>query len=129
MIDQEILGTQIQAGRFPFPCEGEISLAVRNSSYALGPVMLHLTMEPGSTIPAHIHNGVAEVLYVVTGDFINEGKSYQTGDSLHIHAGTPHGPHATRNGCTLLVLWTDKAATAAADLSDFEVAESPVAAA
>src|SRR5215471_11502465 len=96
MIDREILGPQVKADRFPFPCDGEISLAVRNSDYALGPVMLHLMMEADSTIPAHTHDGVAEVLYVVKGDFINEGKSYQPGDSLHIKAGKPHGPHSRR---------------------------------
>jgi hypothetical protein len=38
VIDQEILASQIKADQFPFPCEGEISLAVRNANYALGPV-------------------------------------------------------------------------------------------
>jgi hypothetical protein len=62
MFDQEIPQSQVKAGRFPFPCEGDITLAVRNKNYALGPVMLHLTMKPGSSIPAHVHKGVAEVL-------------------------------------------------------------------
>jgi quercetin dioxygenase-like cupin family protein len=127
MFDQEILASQVSASRFPFPCEGDISLAVRNKNYALGPVMLHLVMKPGATIPAHIHEGVAEVLYVVEGDFINEGKQYQPGTSLHVKAGKPHGPHSTENGCTLLVLWTDKAATQDANLADFEVAETAAA--
>jgi len=34
----------------PFPCEGNIRLAVRNKDYALGPVMLHL--EGWQAIPA-----------------------------------------------------------------------------
>jgi Cupin len=32
--------------------------------------MLHLNMAPGSVIPAHLHEDVAEVLYVIEGDFI-----------------------------------------------------------
>jgi quercetin dioxygenase-like cupin family protein len=56
--------------------------------------MLHLVMKPGSSIPAHVHKGVAEVLYIVEGDFINEGKSYAPGTSLQIKAGTAHGPHS-----------------------------------
>lgn len=58
--DQEVLASQIKADRFPFPSEGDITLAVRNSNYALGPVTLHLVMKAGSVIPAHIHEGVAE---------------------------------------------------------------------
>jgi Cupin domain len=123
MFDREILKQQVKSDRFPFPCEGDITLSVRNSNYSLGPVMLHLVMQPGSVIPAHIHEGVAEVLFVVEGDFINEGKQYQPGTSLHVKAGQPHGPHSTENGCTLLVLWTDKSATQDANLGDFILAE------
>lgn len=124
MFDQEIVTSQVKSDRFPFPCEGEITLAVRNKNYALGPVMLHLVMKPGSVIPAHLHHGVAEVLYVVEGDFINEGKPHLPGTSLHAKAGKLHGPHTTKNGCQLLVLWTDKAATADANLDDFHTPES-----
>jgi len=121
MFDQEIVAVQVKADRFPFLCEGDIALAVRNKNYALGPVMLHLEMGPGSVIPAHIHEGVAEVLYIVEGDFINEGKRYQPGTSLHVKAGKSHGPHSTEKGCKILVLWTDKAATQDANLDDFHL--------
>ena len=128
MFDQEVFASQIKGDRFPFPCEGEITLAVRNKNYSLGPVMLHLVMKAGSVIPAHIHEGVAEVLYVLEGDFINEGTQYLPGTSLHVKAGKPHGPHSTEKGCSVLVLWTDKAATQDANLGDFELAEAAVAA-
>jgi uncharacterized RmlC-like cupin family protein len=128
MIDQEILDGQVTANRFPFPSEGDITLAVRSADYTLGPVMLHLVMRPGAVIPAHIHDGVAEVLYVVEGDFINEGKSYAAGTSLHIKAGQPHGPHSTKTGCKVLVLWTERTTHQAADLSDFKLAANKAAA-
>ncbi|MGH9543999.1 MAG: cupin domain-containing protein [Terriglobales bacterium] len=124
MFDKEIVASQVKADRFPFPSEGGITLAVRNSNYALGPVMLHLTMSPGSVIPAHFHQGVAEVLYVIEGDFINEGKEHLPGTSLHVKAGQSHGPHTTGKGCTLLVLWTDRAATQEANLDDFAVSKA-----
>jgi hypothetical protein len=38
MFDQEILASQVRADRFPFPHEGDITLAVRNTNYALEPV-------------------------------------------------------------------------------------------
>jgi anti-sigma factor ChrR (cupin superfamily) len=123
MFDQEILASEVQSDRFPFPSEGNITLAVRNKNYSLGPVMLHLAMAPGSLIPAHLHEGVAEVLYVIEGDFINEGKQHLPGTSLHVKGGKVHGPHTTENGCKLLVLWTDKAATADANLDDFKLSQ------
>ena len=123
VVDQEVLSSQVKAERFPFPCKGDITLAVRNASYALGPVMLHLQMTPGSTIPAHRHDGVVEVLTVLEGDFTNDGKEYEAGTSLHVKAGKVHGPHTTKNGCKVLVLWTDRASTQDANLSDFIVTE------
>jgi hypothetical protein len=60
--------------------------------------------------------------------FINEGTQYLSGTSLHVKAGKPHGPHNSENGCTVLVLWTDKAATEDANLSDFEIAVAGAAA-
>ena len=45
--------------------------------------MLHLTMKPGAVIPAHLHKNVAEVLYIVEGDFTNEGKRYLAGTTAH----------------------------------------------
>lgn len=41
---------------------------------------------------------------------INEWTKYLPGTSLHVRAGKPHVPHSTEKGCTLLLLWTDKAA-------------------
>jgi mannose-6-phosphate isomerase-like protein (cupin superfamily) len=121
MVDQEVFDSQIKTDRFPFPSEGDITLAVRNADYTLGPVMLHLVMKPDAVVPAHIHKGMAEALYIVEGDFTNEGKQYKAGSSLHFKAGNVHGPHTTKNGCRLLILWTERPSKAAADLSDFVV--------
>src|SRR5215472_6735960 len=123
MYDQEVLASQVKADRFPFPCEGDITLAVRNKNYALGPVMVHIVMKPGSIIPAHTHEGMSEALYVMEGDFINEGKEYLPGTSVHVKAGKQHGPHSTKHVVAMLVLSTDKAATGEADLSDFKIAK------
>jgi quercetin dioxygenase-like cupin family protein len=127
MVDQEVLDRQLKVDRFPFRSEGQITLAVRNANYTLGPVMLHIQMWPDTLIPAHHHDGMSEALYVVEGDFINEGKQYQAGSSLHFKAGKPHGPHSTKNGCKLLVLWTERSSNESANLSDF-IFESKAAA-
>ena len=121
MVDQEVTGSQPKTDRFPFQSEGDITLAVRNANYTLGPVMLHIAMKPGAIIPAHLHKGMAEALYVVEGDFTNEGKQYQAGTSLHFMAGKEHGPHTTKNGCKLLVLWAERTANEAPDLTDFVI--------
>src|SRR6201988_5004836 len=117
MIDQEVRASQIKTDRFPFPSQGDITLGVRNANYALGPVMLHLVMKPGASVPAHLHKGMAEALYVVDGDFTNEGKQYRAGTSLHFKAGNADGPHSTKNGCKLLILWTERTSSEA-DLRD-----------
>ena len=119
MVDQEVFESQVKVDRFPFPSEGEITLAVRNANHTLGPVMLHIVMKPGAVIPAHLHKGITEALYVMEGDFTNEGKQYPAGTSLHFKAGKAHGPHTTTNGCKLLDLWTEASSKEAADLSDF----------
>jgi uncharacterized RmlC-like cupin family protein len=111
MVDQEVIGSQLHPDRFPFQSEGDITLAVRNANYTLGPVMLHIVMKPNASIPAHLHKGMAEALYVVEGT------------SLHFKAGKEHGPHTTQNGCKLLVLWTERSSKEAADLSDFVIAK------
>jgi len=127
MVDQEVLASQLKTDHFPFPSEGDVTLAVRNANYTLGPVMLHVAMKAGATIPAHLHKGMAEALYVVDGDFTNEGKQYPAGTSLHFKAGKAHGPHATKNGCKLLVLWTERTTDEAADLTDFVIATKAAA--
>jgi len=98
MVDQEVIGSQLKTDRFPFQSEGDITLAIRNANYTLGPVMLHIAMKPGAVIPAHFHKGMAEALYVAEGDFTNEGKQYQAGNSLHFMAGKEHGRTPLRMG-------------------------------
>jgi quercetin dioxygenase-like cupin family protein len=127
MVDQEVFAKQLKEDRFPFPSEGDVTLTVRNANYTLGPVMLHLALKPGAVIPAHLHKGMAEAMYVVEGDLTNEGKQYQPGTSLHFKAGNAHGPHTTNNGCKLLVLWTERSSHEAADLSDFILADKKAA--
>jgi anti-sigma factor ChrR (cupin superfamily) len=84
-------------------------------------------MEPGSLIPVHLHEGAAEVLGVVEGDFIDEGKRHLPGASLHVKAGGSHGPHTTEKGCKVLVLWTAHSARQEANLGDFNITKAAAA--
>jgi hypothetical protein len=74
MVDQAAIGSQLKTDRFPFQSEGDVALAVRNANYTLDPVMLHITMKPGAVIPAHLHKGMAETLYVIESGFTNKGR-------------------------------------------------------
>jgi quercetin dioxygenase-like cupin family protein len=124
MYDQELVASQVKAGPLPYPHEGDITVAIRNTNYALGPVIADIVMKPGSVIPAHVHEGLAEGLYVLEGEFINEGKRHLPGTSLHVKAGKEHGPHSTDKGCKVLVLWTAGAAAQEANLGDFKIAQA-----
>jgi hypothetical protein len=68
------------------------------------PFMCVLRTHP--VIPAHSHEGVAEA-----GNFVNEGKQYRPGTSLHVKTGRLQGPQSTKKGCKILVLGTAPAAT------------------
>ena len=67
------------------------------------------------------------MLYVVEGDFINEGKQHLPGTSLHVKAGGLHGPRTTEKGCKALELWTAHAETQEANLGDFNIPKAAAA--
>ena len=58
---------------------------------------------------------------ILEGDFINENKTYGSGDFLHSKPGTVHGPHTTKRGCSILVLYS--ANTGEPDPNDFFLAD------
>jgi anti-sigma factor ChrR (cupin superfamily) len=91
----------------PFPnTKGTATLKVLNSDQSLGPAVALLRMEPGSEIPRHMHERTTETSYVLDGDFINEGVSYPMGTEFNVKPMTAHGPHTTKNGCSLLVTFS-----------------------
>jgi anti-sigma factor ChrR (cupin superfamily) len=63
-------------------------------------------MAAGSTIPRHHHTHANETVYVLEGDFLEEGDEYGPGSYFVGLVGTSHGPHGSRNGCLLLTHWT-----------------------
>jgi quercetin dioxygenase-like cupin family protein len=123
MLDKVVKSAGVGSANFPFlGYTGDIKIKVLNTDYALGPSMIHIRMEPGAFIPAHLHKKATEVLFILDGDFINENKPYGSGDLLHSKPGTVHGPHTTKKGCSFLALYT--ANTGEADPSDFFLAEA-----
>jgi anti-sigma factor ChrR (cupin superfamily) len=99
--------SKVKATPAPFPnTKGTVTLKVMNSDQSLGPALAFLRMEPGSEIPRHLQERTTETLYVIDGDFTNEGTTYPAGTELNVKPMTPHGPHTTKTGCSLLVMFS-----------------------
>jgi quercetin dioxygenase-like cupin family protein len=64
------------------------------------------TMEAGARIPAHRHSLADEFVYVVAGDFIEDGKTYGAGTAFWCKAGSIHGPHESTAGCKLITYFS-----------------------
>jgi anti-sigma factor ChrR (cupin superfamily) len=102
----------------PFPnTKGTATIKVLNSDQSFGPAVAILRMEPGSEIPRHLHERTTEASYVLDGDFINENISYPAGTEYNVKPMTAHGPHTTKNGCSVLVTFSYPSA-----LDDFTLA-------
>src|SRR5579864_4499102 len=105
MIDKVVKTADVGSVDLPFPgYTGDIKIKLLNTEYALGPSMIHIRMEPGAFIPAHKDKKTTEVLCILDGDFINENKTYGSGDFLHSKPGTVHRPHTTKKGCSFLAI-------------------------
>ena len=108
----------IEAMAAPFPnTTGTVTIKVLNSDQSLGPAVVLLRMEPGSEIARHLHEHTTETSYVLEGELINEGVSYPAGTEWNVTPLTAHGPHTTKNGCSVLVTFSYPSA-----LDDFTLA-------
>ena len=123
MLDKVVKSEDVKVADFPFPgYTGEIKIKLLNTDYALGPSIIHIRMEPGAFVPPHLHKKASETLVILDGDFVNENKTYGSGDFLHSKPGTVHGPHTTKKGCSFVALYT--ANSGEADPTDFFLAEA-----
>ncbi len=83
-----------------------VSMKVLHNESRAGGMTVMTRMEPGATIPAHSHTTADETVFVVEGDFIEDGQTYGPGSFFVGSAGTAHGPHHTANGCVLLTTFS-----------------------
>jgi quercetin dioxygenase-like cupin family protein len=98
---------EVESGQAPFPgTKGRVTVQVLNADPSLGPGLLRLVMEPGAEIARHYHAGQAETLYILEGEFLDEGKSYHPGTEFNVKPGREHGPHSTNTGVTFLAMFT-----------------------
>src|SRR4051812_39256211 len=67
-----------------------------------GGIAVITRMRAGAVIPAHWHSKADETVYVLSGDFVEDGVAYGPGNYFVGTARTVHGPHSTTTGCSLL---------------------------
>jgi quercetin dioxygenase-like cupin family protein len=104
---------------FPIPgATGDLQAVLLNTDVTQGPVTAILKMPAGSRIPAHYHKKSTESFYVLEGDFINKGTEYGAGAFFAVKPLDIHGPHETKNGCTIMFLQSTEV-----DPEDFFIAE------
>jgi len=79
-----------------------VSMKVLFKDAPTGAMTVMTRMAAGAVIPAHFHTRADETVFVLDGDFIEDGESHGPGAYFVGKAGTPHGPHRTAAGCTVL---------------------------
>ena len=72
-----------------------------------GGMTLLRKLEPGAVIPAHTHTKADETVYVLEGDFLEDGLSHLPGSYFVAPAQIVHGPHSSRTGCVILTTFSD----------------------
>ncbi|TWU63103.1 cupin domain-containing protein [Crateriforma conspicua] len=75
---------------------------VLNTNPNTGGLTVLTRMDAGAEIPAHHHDIADELVYVLEGDFIENGQHYRPGTVFFAQAGTKHGPHHSQHGCVVL---------------------------
>ncbi|HEX4614125.1 MAG TPA: cupin domain-containing protein [Urbifossiella sp.] len=83
-----------------------VSLRVLNTDPETGATSVLTRLAPGAEIPAHLHTAADETVYVLEGDFIEDGTGYGPGCFFAGKAGVPHGPHRSAGGCTVLTTFS-----------------------
>jgi anti-sigma factor ChrR (cupin superfamily) len=83
-----------------------VSLRVLHTDPATGATTVLTRMAPGAVIPAHLHTKADETVYVLEGDFVEDGQSHGPSSFFAGKAGVPHGPHSTVGGCTVLTAFS-----------------------
>jgi quercetin dioxygenase-like cupin family protein len=82
------------------------SMRVIHEDKKSGGMTVMTRLEPGASIPAHIHTRADETVFVLSGDFIEEAVEYGPGSFFAAPAGAPHGPHQSRTGCVVLTTFS-----------------------
>ena len=83
-----------------------VSLKMLRQDERTGAMTVMTRINPGASIPAHTHTQADETVYVLEGDFIEDGVAFRPGSFFVATANTVHGPHASHRGCLLLTTFS-----------------------
>jgi quercetin dioxygenase-like cupin family protein len=83
-----------------------VSMRVLHQDKRTGGMTVLTRLEPGASIPAHMHSLADETVYVVSGDFIEIGVAHKPGTFFTAAAGVSHGPHQSLTGCVVLTTFS-----------------------
>jgi quercetin dioxygenase-like cupin family protein len=76
----------------PGPYEG-VELLVLRKDETTGGVTVLRKFKAGASIPAHTHPQASESVYILSGEWVEEGVSHTTGSFFFVPRGQKHGPH------------------------------------
>jgi quercetin dioxygenase-like cupin family protein len=83
-----------------------VTMQVLRKDEATGAMTVLTRLAPGASIPGHSHTRADESVFVVEGEFVEDGEAYGPGSYFFGRAGTRHGPHSSPTGCTVLTHFT-----------------------
>jgi quercetin dioxygenase-like cupin family protein len=83
-----------------------VSIGVLHADPATGAMSVLTRLAPGAVIPAHHHTRADETVYVLEGDFVEDGQQHGPGSFFAAKAGISHGPHSSVNGCVVLTTFS-----------------------
>lgn len=88
----------------PGPYPG-VELLVLRRDEATGGVTVLRRFQAGVTVPAHVHPLASESVYVLAGEWEEDGRVHGPGTYFHVPRGERHGPHTARSEVLSLTLF------------------------
>ncbi|MCW5559756.1 MAG: cupin domain-containing protein [Verrucomicrobiae bacterium] len=79
----------------PGPYPG-VELLILRRDEATGGVTVLRKFHAGTTVPAHTHPQASESVFVISGEWDEDGILHGPGTYFHVPRGVRHGPHAAR---------------------------------
>ena len=88
----------------PGPYAG-VELLVLHQNETTGGLTVLRKFKAGVIVPAHIHPQANEFVYVLSGEWNEDGVSYTNGAYFFAPKGAPHGPHIAKTEVISLTIF------------------------
>jgi quercetin dioxygenase-like cupin family protein len=80
----------------PGPYAG-VELLVLHKNETTGGLTVLRKFKAGTTVPAHTHPQASESVYILSGEWVEDDKTFSAGAFLHVPRGQKHGPHFAKS--------------------------------